>query len=55
MKILNRTLTALVLLGALGLLASCGSTWEGVKKDTSVNMEKTGNAISNAGKSIKTD
>ena len=34
-------------------LAGCGDTWHGVKKDTSENLERAGQAIEEAGKKIK--
>ncbi len=55
MIVLNRVLVMLVLLGALGLLTNCGSTWDGLKSDTSVNMQKSGKAISSAGEKISSD
>ncbi|MBL4906455.1 MAG: hypothetical protein JKX94_03310 [Sneathiella sp.] len=55
MKLMNRLLAALILLGIVGLLAGCGDTWEGLKKDTSDNMVKSGNAIKKAGKSLSSD
>ncbi|MEH6402252.1 MAG: hypothetical protein V7750_02690 [Sneathiella sp.] len=36
-------------------LGACGSTWEGVKNDASENLQKTGDALNDAGKKIKTD
>ncbi len=35
------------------LLAGCGDTWRGLKKDTGENLEKTGRAIEKAGGKVK--
>jgi predicted small secreted protein len=35
------------------LLAGCGDTWRGVKKDTGENLEKTGRALEKAGSKVK--
>lgn len=35
------------------LLAGCGDTWRGFKKDTGENLEKTGRAIEKAGDKVK--
>lgn len=44
--------TALAAAFALGL-AACGNTWDGAKKDTGENLEKTGKAIEKAGTKVK--
>jgi hypothetical protein len=51
-KSLRWTVLASCLLLPLGL-AACGDTWSGLKKDTGENLEKTGDAIEDAGKSIQ--
>jgi len=48
-RILNTLMIAALAIG----LAACGDTWRGVKKDTGDNLEKTGNAIENAGEKVK--
>lgn len=35
------------------LLAGCGDTWRGFKKDTGENLEKTGRSIEKAGSKVK--
>lgn len=50
---IRRLLTPLFVLGFAISLSACGDTWRGVKKDTGENMEKTGNAIENAGEKVK--
>lgn len=35
------------------VLAGCGDTWHGVKKDTGDNMEAAGKAIEEAGEKVK--
>lgn len=50
----SRRLFALLSVIALaGSLAACGDTWQGLKKDTGENLEKTGEAIKDAGESVK--
>lgn len=48
----RRLLAAAALLAPL-LLAACGDTWRGLKKDTGENLEKTGQAIEKAGGKVK--
>lgn len=48
-RILNTLMIAAFAIG----VAACGDTWRGVKKDTGENLEKTGNAIENAGEKVK--
>lgn len=47
-----RMVALLAALLLAGTVAACGDTWEGLKKDTGENLEKTGKAIEDAGKSI---
>ncbi len=42
-----------LVLGLPVLLAGCGDTWRGFKKDTGENLEKTGRAIEKAGDKVK--
>jgi hypothetical protein len=52
MSSLRQSLAILsVIAFAIGV-AGCGSTWEGLKADTSKNLEKTGEAIDKAGESM---
>ena len=44
---------ALMVLAVAAALGGCGDTWRGAKKDTGENLEKAGQAIDRAGKSIK--
>ncbi len=48
-----RRLLLAVLLATPALLAGCGDTWRGLKKDTGENLEKTGRAIEKAGEKVK--
>ena len=52
---MSKRLLALQLL-ALGLmtvtLAACGDTWEGMRQDTSDNLEATGEAMEDAGEAV---
>ena len=53
MTMQTRPLAVLALVSALALtLAACSDTWSGLKKDTTENMETTGNAISKVGNDI---
>ena len=49
----RRLILSFVLLCFATTLASCGDTWNGVKKDTGENLEATGNAMHNAGEKVK--
>ncbi|MCB1786721.1 MAG: entericidin EcnAB [Chromatiaceae bacterium] len=35
------------------VLAGCGDTWSGLKKDTGDNMEAAGKAVEEAGEKVK--
>lgn len=49
----SRRLLLALALSAPALLAGCGDTWRGLKKDTGENLEKTGRAIEKAGEKVK--
>ena len=36
-----------------GSLAACGDTWRGLKQDTGENLEKSGEAMEDAGEAVK--
>lgn len=48
-----RFLSPLTVLAIAGILAGCGNTWEGAKKDTKDNVEATGEVIEDTGEKIK--
>jgi predicted small secreted protein len=50
---LRRIATPLLALSFVMALAACGDTWEGAKKDTGENLEKTGQALEKAGDKVK--
>lgn len=49
----RRLIVSLFILSFATALAGCGDTWRGVKKDTGENMEKSGEAVSGAGKKVQ--
>jgi predicted small secreted protein len=54
LQVTRRFLTTATAVMALGLvLAACGDTWQGAKKDTRDNVRATGEGIEGAGKAIK--
>ncbi|MBL4740804.1 MAG: hypothetical protein JKY12_07405 [Sneathiella sp.] len=55
MKISSQILRILAVSIIALSVSACGSTWEGVKNDTSKNLQKTGDALNKAGKKLKTD
>ena len=49
-----RRLAIPVFVVSLGtVVAGCGDTWDGIKKDTGDNMQKSGNALEDAGRKVK--
>ena len=50
---LRNIVAAFFCLALVGGLASCGDTWEGVKKDTSDVTKATGEVIEDAGKDVQ--
>lgn len=46
-------LMSLLVLSAPLLLAGCGDTWQGVKKDTKENVSAVGKGIEKAGEKIQ--
>lgn len=49
----RRLIISLFIASFATALAGCGDTWRGAKKDTGENMEKSGEAISGAGKKVQ--
>ena len=50
---LRRLIISLFVLSFATALAGCGDTWRGMKKDTGENLEKSGEAVSGAGKKVQ--
>ena len=50
-----RSLVALSLLAFVASMAGCGDTWQGLKKDTGENLEKTGAALERVGEKVQGD
>jgi predicted small secreted protein len=46
-------LVAVMLVGMGATLSACGDTWSGLKQDTGENLEKTGEAMEDAGAAVK--
>lgn len=55
MKISQRLIIALLMLSFAGLASGCSDTWQGVKEDTSKNMNKAGDVVVKAGEKIKSE
>jgi predicted small secreted protein len=53
MNVLARLLLVAMLVGVAGALSACGDTWRGLKEDTGENLEKTGEAMEDAGAAVK--
>jgi predicted small secreted protein len=50
---MSRLTTVLIaILLTATLTAGCSNTWQGVKKDTSKTLQKTGDALSDTGKKM---
>lgn len=49
----RKIIVSLFILSIAGTVGACGDTWNGVKKDTGDNLEKTGSAIERAGDKVK--
>ena len=49
----RRLVLSLFILSSAAALGACGDTWRGVKKDTSDNLQKTGEALEKAGEKVK--
>lgn len=47
-----RLLATLLILPVFLGLAACGDTWDGVREDTSENLESTGEALEDAGDEV---
>ncbi|MCF8467171.1 MAG: hypothetical protein K9G33_07190 [Sneathiella sp.] len=55
MKISQRLIVAVALLSFATLSSGCSDTWQGVKEDTSKNLDKAGNVVVKAGEKLKSE
>ena len=55
MKSFPKAIVAVSLLSFALLAAGCSNTWQGVKEDTSRNMDKAGDTVVKAGEKMKSD
>jgi predicted small secreted protein len=46
-------LVAVMLAGAATALSACGDTWRGLKEDTGENLERSGEAMEDAGEAVR--
>lgn len=55
MTFFSRAILTVILLSASLMVSGCSDTWQGVKEDTSKNMNKAGDAVIKAGEKIKSE
>ena len=55
MKIISRTVVTATILSAALLASGCSDTWQGVKEDTSKNLDKAGDVVIKAGEKLKSE
>jgi len=55
MKSFSKAIVTATLLSFALLAAGCGNTWQGVKQDTSRNLDKAGDTVVKAGEKMKSD
>lgn len=55
MTFFSRAILTAILLSASLMVSGCSDTWQGVKEDTSKNMNKAGDAVIKAGEKIKSE
>ena len=46
-------LVVVMLVGVGAALSACGDTWRGLKEDTSDNLERSGEAMEDAGEAVR--
>lgn len=55
MKSMSKAILTASLMSVALLLAGCGNTWQGVKEDTSRNLDKAGDTVIKAGEKMKSN
>ena len=55
MKMSQRLTVAAALLSLAVLASGCSDTWQGVKEDTSKNLNKAGDIVVKAGEKLKSE
>lgn len=55
MKPVSRAVIAAAMLSFALLTGGCSDTWQGVKKDTSENLNKAGDIVVKAGEKLKSE
>ncbi|MEX0582686.1 MAG: hypothetical protein WD185_03370 [Sneathiella sp.] len=54
-KKISRAFVTATLLSFTFLASGCSDTWQGVKEDTSKNLDKAGNVVVKAGEKLKSE
>ncbi|WP_340150778.1 hypothetical protein [uncultured Sneathiella sp.] len=55
MKRISRTVVTATILSVALLASGCSDTWQGVKEDTSKNLDKAGDVVIKAGEKLKSE
>jgi predicted small secreted protein len=55
MKFFSRPMLTALLFSASLLVVGCSDTWQGVKEDTSKNLDKAGDVVIKAGEKLKSE
>ncbi len=55
MTFFSRVILAAALLSASLMVSGCSDTWQGVKEDTSKNLNKAGDVVVKAGEKLKSE
>ena len=55
MTFFSRMILTAIFLSASLLVSGCSDTWQGVKEDTSKNLDKAGDAVIKAGEKLKSE
>ncbi|WP_202526016.1 hypothetical protein [Sneathiella litorea] len=55
MAFFSRIFLAAILVSVSLLASGCSDTWQGVKEDTSKNLDKAGNVVIKAGEKLKSE
>tara|TARA_R100001163_G_scaffold41418_1_gene31349 strand:+ start:656 stop:823 length:168 start_codon:yes stop_codon:yes gene_type:complete len=55
MKRISRTVVTAAILSVALFASACSDTWQGVKEDTSKNLDKAGDVVIKAGEKLKSE